>query len=388
MAAGPGETVFGVAAPPWAVEYDVRGEASGPRHRSTVPQHPARASIFDEIPAGPVTLDGGLVLCRANVTAGHPWDSRGVFGRHVDPDITYRISVDGELETARGEEDARSAVIALPGISLAPGASFSIRAEDRDVGRDDDMGTAELVFSGTSPFPGTGDGAGALQYECRAASREWAEQRAAQHFGVSDGPLATLDESHPNLDEGVVELPAAPVEPVREPLFRAAGLLGWGHPAVRQRLAIVDEAKARFADELATQVAAAQSRLPEPGAPVALADGSQARVREVGCDTARAEALATGRPCYLVLEVAAAGPQAQVAAPRVILVAGTGEPTVLTPDAAEVGGRTQRNTAFVPTGAPVGLIFGLDSAAVAPEPSPPVIVLSTPVGGAKPLRLY
>ncbi len=377
MAGGAGETVFDVAGPAWAVQYDVRGQASGPRHRSTVAQHPQRAMIFEEIPNGAVTLDGGLVLCRVQVTAGHPWDSRGVFGRHVDPDITYRISVGDALVTARGAEDARSAVIAIPGLSLGSGAAISIRAVDRDVGRDDDMGTAELPFAGTSPFVGTSDGPGALQYECRAATREWAEARALSHFANSDGPLTTLKNAHPNLAEGLVELDAAPLERAYEPLFGAAALLGWGHPAIRDRLAILDGAAERHREELAIQVAAAADQLPAPGSPSELTGGGQVRIREAGCSAERTTALGLAGPCHLVLEMMVSGGGPDALVPRVSLIDGTGAQSVVQPAAVEVGGQRQNQTIHVPAGTLAAILYELEASALVQEPAPPVALVST-----------
>lgn len=373
------------ATPSWALNYEARGAASGPNHRSNLPQGAQRGAVFAELPAGATVLEGGLLACRVEVVAGHPWDSRGLFDRHSDPDVTFRLTV-GDVSgiTVRAPEDERSIVLSLPGVTLAPQQTVTLRAVDRDVGRDDAMGTVTVTFEGELPIQGVSAAPGNLSVECRGADLAWAEARAQASIGEADQPLTELMSARPEL-AGELDLPAEVLGSCRRHLFESAALLGWAHPAVGSRLKRLGEIESAWQMHVGELVAAAEATLPAPGVEVRVSTRARARVREVGCDEPRADTLGLGGrgTCYLLVEAAFAGQLTPTVEARLIGV--DGAQTVLPAVAWLVGGQRRAPELFAPAGAPVTMLYAIDRASVSVTP-PPVLRL-THFGGGAALRL-
>lgn len=351
-----------------------------------MPQGAQREAMFADLPAGPTVLEGGLLACRVEVVAGHPWDSRGLFDRHSDPDVTFRLTV-GDVSgiTVRAPEDARSIVVSLPGVTLAPQQALTLRGVDRDVGHDDEMGTLTVTFDGTLPIQAVSGVPGNLRVECRGADRAWAEARAQVPIAEADRPLAELMAARPALAAGELDLPTELLESCRRGLFESASLLGWAHPAVASRLERLAETEAAWQRQVGQLVAAAEATLPAPGAEVRVSRRATARVREVGCDEPRADTLGLGGrgACYLLLEAAFSGQLTP--AVEAHLVGVDGAQTALPAEAWLIGGERRAPELFAPTGAPVTMLYAVQRANLSVTP-PPVLRLTHPGGGAA-LRL-
>jgi hypothetical protein len=263
------------AMPSWAHEFGPRPAASGLNHRSTVAQHQDPASVFGSLTPQPLGPFHGMLVCRTEVTDPRNWDSRGLFGANVEPDVTLQFHIGGNVVTVRGPEDRRTAYATIPNVRLNTGDVIQVNAVDRDLARDDAIETVELPI----PQLPAGVQSTRMSVECRAMPMEQARLLAGPSARLAAQSMVAVEAAHPSDDLVHIELPAQ--DNTRRHLFSAAVYLGWAHPEVGALVTQLDAAQRRFQAEVAALVETKMATLPALGAPVDVGPGVHG-VRIVG----------------------------------------------------------------------------------------------------------
>lgn len=252
------------AMPSWAYHYGPRPAASAPTHRSNVPQHRDAATFFGELSAIPSFPWHGVLACRVEVTDRRNWDARGLFGAHVEPDVTVQLTIGGDVVTARGPEDSRLAYATVPNVRLDAPGPLRVNATDRDIARDDGIEFLDLPFApGNARIQGE-----RMNVECRGLPIDQALQRAAGPLRDAAGANATIANLHPPADLSQVEIPTAPLQQAEDATFHAATYLGWAHPDVQRNAQAIEAARTRWAQEVQAQLEATMASLPPLGSSV------------------------------------------------------------------------------------------------------------------------
>lgn len=368
------------ARPSWAQRFEER--PAGPRQRSSVAQLDDAPAVFASLE--PLTADPfeGLLVCRVDVTR-RQWDERGLFGRHVEADVTLHLRLGERTERVRGPEDTQSFHASVPGCTLSAGDTLGFRAVDRDLGFDESMESLELDFEGELPVSRVGR---ELVIDCRGASAEWAVARAAPGLEEVDAALTRLEaELRPEPTATRWTFPDHRVDEARRPLHAAAALLGWrdGHIAARvERAAALEVRWRRDVTELLERRA---RELPAPGAPLSLGRAyPEVRVAEATCEAAGDGAEADDATCRVVLEARHAPTVGAATAPQIelSLMSAEGREQALAEVRVEIGGRVASRP-LPATAATHRLTF----AAAGAGSLPALAVAAAPPGGRVLLRL-
>ncbi|MFO0748478.1 MAG: hypothetical protein U1F43_22860 [Myxococcota bacterium] len=120
----------------------------------------------------PALGECAMPVCKAHVSG-----YAGGFAAVRDvPDVDVRVVMDGVDARGGGDDDARSAFVALAPMPLRAGAAWQLEVDDRDLASRDRLGAwsgrlGEGAFGGTAPVDG-----GEASVSCRFASA--ADQRA------------------------------------------------------------------------------------------------------------------------------------------------------------------------------------------------------------------
>jgi hypothetical protein len=186
----------------------------------------------------------GMLVCSVEVV-GNGWDGgdpsgpvRRLAGR---PEVDVELYIGEGTRPVRyfGPEDAPNAFFAVPNTTLSSGTKLKLVVEDRDLVRNDPVGTVEMVFEGELPVRGSVAGA---RVECRAVGEREVEAGTTAAEGRLTRALAPLADV-PDADADAIDF-------------------GFDHEAdTAARLAAYD--LARWVGLTDTRVTAALARLDE-----------------------------------------------------------------------------------------------------------------------------
>ncbi len=354
--------------------------AADPLENALPPAEVERA--FNTAGDNPGALQSGVVLCRAAASTEHPWDTAVValftvgLVDHTAPDITFRLRVgDGPEQVSAWRDDSHVGFGGFSPVTLQPGASVTLRLDDRDtvvrmerraIISSDTIGSSTSTWSGAWPLLFRDQ---RFTAECRGVSNDAASQRARPALADFDREAASVASARERgAPLGPEIYPATRFSRARTALRTAAGWLGWTHPEVRARAATSNALDQRAIETLTRAISRTD------GAPVGstqrFSEGT-VKLQRWRCDEAFMRTLDAQHPsaCAALIEVAVRpGGNAQHGnLTRVTLHAPIDQPAPLTRCWMSSDGTTWRTPCEAAPGQTVTFAFAPDEALSLPR---------------------
>ncbi len=300
-------------APPWAYTEEATRALTGPAHRTNVPQLDDAADLLFALGERGADEGEGLLLCNLSITRDRDWDARGLFGANTAPDPTVRVQLGASPHmTIRIPEDTYQAVFSIPNVSLHTGTPLRFSVVDRDLARDDSVGSA------SADWPSDGRlrlEAGASVMRCALAPRAWTEERVALAAAVAARSVALLREVRPRLNALSPHADAPALDEARRDLHALAALVGWSSPRVAAPRARHDAWLARYWAAHAERVRATMASARRAGS-ADLGAGLSVRLERLSCASEAAV-----HDCALDFRVRRSALGGRYAPPRAFLIA-------------------------------------------------------------------
>lgn len=254
---------------------------NGQRGRGYAPPlpHAEAAAAFAFGREGP-TPEGGLLACKLVTTHQPDQGLKGLFGAAL-PDLDLESEVHGFPVVAHGPEDATSAYLTAPLVTLARGTALSFHVYDRDgIGRDD-LGSVSAKNEGRIPFEGAGDG---HTVTCTVLPRDVTEARARERIARADRDLGAL--------AGNLRASTAEVRMGRRALEVAcdgatagvAAWIGWGDPRVERRQRWCDAMRARHRELVKRELDGELARAGKTARVTSHGAAFELRATDLACD--------------------------------------------------------------------------------------------------------
>lgn len=279
--------------------------------RNEPPQIRDAHRLFDRARPYEGNARENTLLCRVRIPRTRRFDGalpRGPISRNFGaPDLLAVMRLPSGTVRIVGPEDRYVATFSVPGVTLAAGQRIGIHAEDRDTFRNDNIGDAVGVFRSAFPVEITGM---SFDAECRRLDPAIAEQRLPGIFRRVDRELRQTENVHVDLTGSDLDGPEPALRRATSHLYDAAALVGWGHPAVRERNQTIQQRRQAYANALQGALHTLEASLPAFGQPTRI-EGTPftATVTETRCDYADLETLRAAlrydepRACAIRLEL-------------------------------------------------------------------------------------